>query len=395
MSAERADALRRRVRESFGVRGEEIALAFAPYRICPLGAHSDHQHGPVLGAAIDACTLLAFAPQSAPRLELTSGAFPGAVRVELGAAPQLTGSAWGKYALGAAAVLHERLPANPTGVVGCLEGSLPGGGLSSSASLVIALLLALAHANGVALEKQELARLARRAENAFVGVACGVLDPASIAGARRDHMLAIDTATVRWEAIPLPRPARARFLIAWSGIGRHLASTDFNRRVEECHAAARHLGRFSDLPAATRLGELPDAVFDAHADALPPAERRRAAHFFGERRRVREGIAAWRAGELEAFGALMNASCESSIANYETGCEELVRLQQILTRTPGVLGARFAGAGFGGCALALVEDEACDAARERVEREFRAAFPALAARARAFVARSEDGARIL
>jgi galactokinase/galacturonokinase len=395
VNAERADALRRRVCETWGVRADRVELAFAPYRICPLGAHSDHQHGPVLGAAIDACTLLAFAPQPSPRLELTSADFPGAVRVELGATPQLAGPAWGKYALGAAAVLRERLPATPTGVAGCVEGTLPGGGLSSSASLLIALLLALSHANGIAVTRVELARLARRAENAFVGVASGVLDPAAIAGARRDHLLAIDTAAVRWQAIPLPQPARARFLIAWSGVGRHLASTDFNRRVEECHAAARHLGRLTGMPGATRLGELPDAAFDAHGAALAPAERRRAAHFFGERQRVQEGIEAWREGRLDAFGALMNASCESSISNYETGSEELVRLQRILGSTPGVLGSRFAGAGFGGCALALVEEEACDAARERTLREFRSAFPALAERARAFATRSEDGARIL
>jgi galactokinase len=149
------------------------------------------------------------------------------------------------------------------------------------------------------------------------------------------------------------------------------------------------------MPGATRLGELPDAAFDAHGAALAPAERRRAAHFFGERQRVQEGIEAWREGRLDAFGALMNASCESSISNYETGSEELVRLQRILGSTPGVLGSRFAGAGFGGCALALVEEEACDAARERTLREFRSAFPALAGRARAFATRSEDGARIL
>jgi galactokinase len=222
-----------------------------------------------------------------------------------------------------------------------------------------------------------------------------VLDPATILGARRDHLLAIDTSAVLWREIPLPPGQRAQFLIAWSGVARHLAGTDFNRRVEECHAAARRLGELAGQPGVTRLGELRSEVFDAHKHALPEPERRRATHFFGERRRVIEGLERWRAGDIAAFGALMNASCESSIVSYETGSPELVRLQQILLATPGVLGARFAGAGFGGCALALVEPGAASEACERVGAEYRRAFPALAERARVFPASSEDGARIL
>lgn len=386
--------LRRRVAEQWRVPPEAIRLALAPYRICPLGAHSDHQHGPVLGAAIDLCTRLAFAPQGAPRIELTSAAFPGSIRVELGNPPTLSGGGWGRYVQGAAAALHGHLPIEPRGFVGCVEGALPGAGLSSSASLVVACLLALAHANGVTLERREYARLARRAENEFAGVACGVLDPATILGARRDHLLEIDTARVLWREIPLPPGQRAQFLIAWSGVARNLSATDFNRRVEECHAAARRLGELAGEPGVTRLGELRSAAFDAHGHALPEPERRRATHFFGERRRVTAGLECWRAGDLAAFGALMNASCESSIVHYETGSAELVRLQEILLATPGVLGSRFAGAGFGGCALALALPEAAEAARERVEAEYRRAFPALAG-ARAFVARSEDAARIL
>ena len=110
---------------------------------------------------------------------------------------------------------------------------------------------------------------------------------------------------------------------------------------------------------------------------------------------MREGTAAWRAGDLQRFGALMHASCESSMQNYETGSPELRRLQEILRATPGVLGSRFSGAGFGGSAVALVEADAGESARAEVEVAFRAAFPALASRARCFLARSDDGARVL
>jgi galactokinase/galacturonokinase len=391
----RVRALRERASQLFGVGAREVQVALAPYRICPIGAHSDHQHGPVLGAAIDACTLLAFAPCAEPELALESADFPGRVRIALGPPARREGPDWGRYAAGAAAVLRERLGARPAGLVGCVAGTLPGAGLSSSASLLVACLLALARANDLSLAPQELVRLARRAENEGVGVACGVLDPAVVAGARRDHLLAIDTAALRWEAIPpAPSAPRTRFLVAYTGVPRRLVDTAFNARVDECNSAARRLGELAGLPAQ-RLGDLPDAVFEAHAAELPRGERLRARHFFGERARVGRGVAAWRAGDLAAFGALMNASCESSIENYETGSEELRRLQQILLATRGVLGSRFSGAGFGGSAVALVAADAADDVRARVEAAFAADFPALAGRARCFLSESEDAARLL
>jgi len=392
---ERIETLRRRVEAQYGVAARDIQIACAPYRICPLGAHSDHQHGRVLGVAIDACTLLAFAPTDRPALVLRSADFEGEVEVELAATPRPGIAAWGRYAQGAAAVLRERLGARPRGLVGCLAGTLPGAGLSSSASLLVALLMGMARANELTLAPHDLARLAQRAENGHVGVACGALDPSTVVAARRDHLLAIDTVRLRWEAIPPGASApRVCFLVAFSGVSRHLAATDFNRRVEECLAAARRLGELAGLPAQ-RLGELPDAVFEAHGAALPREQALRARHFFGERSRVGQGVAAWRAGDLRRFGALMDASCRSSIENYETGSPELQRLQEILHATPGVLGSRFSGAGFGGSAVALVEADAAEFARAAVEETFRHEHPALTARARCFLARSEDGARLL
>jgi galactokinase/galacturonokinase len=392
---DRIEELRRRVETQYGMPARDVQVACAPYRICPLGAHSDHQHGRVLGAAIDACTLLAFAPTERPALVLRSADFEGEVEAPLVAAPRSEGPAWGRYVQGAAAVLRPKLGDRPRGLVGCLAGTLPGAGLSSSASLLVACLMALARANALTLAPRELAALAQRAENEHVGVACGALDPSTVVGARRDHLLAIDAAQLRWEAIPPAAGApRICFLVAYSGISRHLASTDFNLRVDECLRAARRLGELAGLPAQ-RLGDLPDGVFEAHGASLPRELELRARHFFGERARVGEGIAAWRAGDLRRFGALMDASCRSSVEKYETGSPELVRLQEILRATPGVLGSRFSGAGFGGSAVALVEADAAESARTSVEQAFRSAYPALAARARCFLARSDDGARIL
>jgi galactokinase len=143
----------------------------------------------------------------------------------------------------------------------------------------------------------------------------------------------------------------------------------------------------------TKLGELDDAVFEAHAGALEDGERKRAQHLFGERERVAEGTERWRQGDLDRFGALMSESCRSSIECYETGSPELVRLQEILVATPGVFGARFSGAGFGGCSIALVDAAAAGEAGASILRAFLAAFPGLEGRARVFEVQSDDGLR--
>lgn len=378
-----------------GVAPGEICVAVSPYRICPIGAHIDHQSGPVLGMAISAWSVLAFASTDAPRVRLFSEDFESETSFDL-SAPAQAGDGWGRYPRGAAWALRERLPRRPRGLVGRVVGSLAGGGLSSSASVLVATLLALARANAVDPAPEELVELARRAENDFVGVASGILDPASVVGSRRGKLLLIDTREARWQPVPPgPSSAEHRFLVVYAGRSRNLARTPFNQRVAECRAAAARLAALGGISGAQLLGDLPDAVFGEHLGALPAAEQGRARHFRGERARVLAGVDAWRRGDLEAFGKLMSESCRSSVENYETGSREQIELQRILLETPRVLGARFSGAGFGGCSVALVQAEGAEETRERVKREYLRAFPELAGRVRAFLVESEDGARLL
>ena len=171
-------------------------------------------------------------------------------------------------------------------------------------------------------------------------------------------------------------------------------NTDYNKRVDECRSAATALlaaaGRAGGEPL---LGEISADEYEQHADRLPEIEARRAAHFFNEMARVQHGAAAWRHGDLCELGRQMTASGASSVHNYECGAGPLIDLFEILVDTPGVLGARFSGAGFRGCCVALVKPEAASSAAEAVARQYNERQPAWAAQAApAMICCSADGA---
>jgi galactokinase len=376
-----------------GVRERDIRTIVSPYRICPIGAHVDHQGGAMLGMAISAGTLLTHAPAADGRVRLQSADFAGVVEFDL-ADPGPPRRDWGDYARGAALVLAPLLGAKRRGFVGRVCGTLPGSGLSSSASVTLAYLAAIARLNDLELRDAQLVELAREVENEHLGVRCGVLDPVTIVGSRRDALLHIETQPLGWTPIPLGEGAPAhRFLVVWSGIERALTATGFNDRVQECCDAAAAIARAAGLAPAARLGALPRDVVARHIGALPPALQRRARHFAGETARVAAGAECWRRGDLAGFGRLMHESGRSSIEQYECGTPEIIELLAIVRDTDGVLGARFSGAGFGGCCIALVDAAAVESAGASILARFVRAQPQLAARAGAFAVESVDGLR--
>ena len=363
-------------------RPDGMRVVISPYRICPIGAHSDHQGGPTLGMAVSAHSVLTFAAQDSPAIHLESDNFPGAVDIDSSQVESVDEcDGWGRYVAAAALVLRQRLPRSPVGIRGRIYGTLPGGGLSSSASVLLAYLTALAEVNGVVLSPTDKAELALRAERELVGIKVGILDPAAIVGSRRGHLLAIDSRANQWEAVPLGEKAPPfQIVVAATGVTRNLAGTSYNNRVEECFAACEKLADFAGRSDVVGLHDLDDAVFEEFGERLPRAELLRARHFFTERARVRRGIELWREGDLEGFGALMNASCQSSIENWESGSPELIEVQRKLEATEGVYGSRFSGAGFGGCVVAFAKDVDV----------IKAALPL-----RVFAVESDDGVRVL
>lgn len=377
-------------------RSEPLDAAFCPCRVCPIGAHVDHQHGLVTGMALDRGVRLAYAPNPDGRVEVVSRQFAGRVRWRVGETPPRPAGDWADYLRGATMALARRHPLH-TGLNGAIAGEMPIGGLSSSSAVIVAYLLALAGVNGLALSPEELVRLAVEAERDYVGVAVGALDPSCVVHARRDHLLFLDTRDGRREHIPQPEGMPPWEIgVFYCGLPRALTATPFNARVDEAHAAARalmaHAGQPCPPDAAPRLRDVPREVFDRCAERLPEPQRRRARHFYTECDRALKGAEAWRRGDISAYGRLTTQSGLSTVANWQTGTPPLTALFEALVRTDGVYGARFSGAGFNGCCMALIDPAFSQTAHRQVRQAYLAEFPRLAETYESFVCCSGDGA---
>jgi len=371
------------LRERGPVDPSQTFLVNAPLRICPLGAHVDHQGGVVTGMTVDRQVFMVAVPERDAVLRVSSLDFPGEVVVGLENPVAAKAGDWGDYVRAAVTVLAREHHIR-NGFRAVIGGDLPGAGLSSSAAVLIAYLLALTRVNEIDIGREDISALVQSAENEYVGVASGRLDQSIILFAEPDHLTRVDCLDLKIEQVPLP-PASGKFrvLVAFSGVGRALAGSGFNTRVDECHEAARLLLELGGEAPREHpvLSDVRPEIFEEFAADLPRAQRRRASHYFGEQQRVLRAVEAWRFGDLRRFGALMTASGASSIHNYESGTAELITLYELLRDAPGVYGTRFSGGGFGGSCIALVEPESGESVIEEVRRGYETAHPKAAATA--------------
>lgn len=372
---------------------------FSPYRVCPIGAHVDHQHGLVTGFAIDKGVDLCFNIREDSLVELVSETFGGEVSFDITLPAQVRQKHWGDYARGAKYALQKRFRLT-RGIEGVIRGSLPVGGLSSSAAVLIAYVMAFARANGIELQPFEVAQIASEAEREYIGLNNGLLDQACIALGRRDGLLFMDCDSNEYRIIDRnPDMPPFEIGIFFSGLTRSLVNSDYNLRVFECKTAAWNMLAYTEQPLKpfekTFLRDIPKSTYEKTRIAMPQRFARRAEHFYTEYRRVRQGVTAWETGNLKLFGKLSFDSCESSIHNYECGSPELISIYEILRGLPGVYGGRFSGAGFKGAVIALV-DPAC---KETVERElgrrYLEEFPEYEKTFKTFWVQPGDGARFL
>jgi len=373
----------------------QIRVLASPYRICPLGAHIDHQGGPVLGMTIDSYTLLAYVPTDTSNILLESSNYPGEVTFALDHIPESTESHWGDYIRAAVLALSEQFEMQK-GITGIVTGMLPGCGLSSSASVLLAYLHAFCEANGICPAPWDYVRLTRRAENHFMGLNNGILDQTSIVFGRKDSLVHIDTKKEEIMLYPAP-PAWTgyRILVAFSGYTRELTTSGYNSRVQECREAAEALAGMANLSPPKRLSDIPEEMSNRFSHRLPSLLSRRARHYFGEVQRVNSGIHAWEKDRMDVFGKLMFESYQSSVDFYECGIPALYDLQRIVCSTKGIVGSRFMGGGFGGCVVGFIENDHASTAEEQILPAYKKLYPEVADKSAVYLTRSADGIRFL
>ena len=374
---------------------EPEALAFCPYRVCPIGAHSDANLGKVTGLAIDKGIHLAYSPKHNGVVELCSLQFDKRAQSHVRDVPRHKCNDWADYLRGATLKLGERYPLT-YGLSGVIEGTLPIGGLSSSAAVALVFLKALCKVNNIQPEPLELILTSMAAENDYVGVNSGKLDQSCEVYSKKDHLLYLDTKTDEYELIPThPNMKPYSIAIFFSGIERTLAGSKYNMRVDEARSAAYALMAYAGLEdgkfSEANLRAVPREIYEMYKERLPETWRRRAEHWFTEFDRVEMGAEAWRRGDLETYGRLSFESGQSSIVNWETGSPELKALYDIMCHTDGIYGGRFSGAGFKGCCMALIDPSFETSIKQKVTNEYLKIFPELEGKYSVHICQSADG----
>jgi galactokinase len=365
--------------------GVEPLLCWAPGRVNLLGDHIDYCGGAVLPMPIQFGTAVALRLRDDDRVRATSLNQPNDLDVRLAAASALPPGHWGRFVLGAHAVLRrEGYDVGGADIVVC--GDIPGSGLSSSASLAVALLYALTASSSRPLAGLPLARLAQRIEHQYVGVQCGLMDQAVVALGEPGRALWFDCFDHRHRAIRLP--ARLAVLVFDTGRSRQLARSAYNARLAETRAAAESLG--IDRAGLARLGP---TEWNARCDRLADEQQlRRARHVVTEAARVEAGCAALAAGDAAAFGRLLRDSHASLRDDYAVSCVELDALADALNAAAGCFGARMTGAGFGGCVVAAIDAAAVASVAAEASQSYRQRFAISPAW---FVAESSGGVRLI
>jgi len=355
-------------RDRFG--GGPAGVARAPGRVNVIGEHTDYNGGFVLPMAVDREVAVAFRPSAGREAVVTSADYHEDAAFDVDAPARAEGHHWSNYVRGVASVLSNAGLA-VSALQAAVAGDVPqGAGLSSSAAVEVAALMAFDAASGLGLEAIDQIRLAQRAENEFVGVNCGIMDQYVSRLGERDRCLRIDCMDLTAAAVPL-RSEDVRVVVCDTGVRRKLSAGEYNARRAACESAAAKLaGRQGDGDRRPLLREVTLTALLSSRDALTEEEYARALHVLRENERVGLCCEALAAGRYEAAGALLYGSHESLRNLYEVSCPELDAMVEIARGVEGVLGARLTGAGFGGCTVNLVRAGAEEALSEVIMREY-------------------------
>ena len=419
--------------QQFGGPLYDVSVWFAPGRVNLIGEHTDYNGGHVFPCALSMGTYAAVRKRDDRRLRFYSGNFPeiGIVETSLDELVPEARFGWTNYPKGVIKIFQEHGYPVEHGYEMAVLGDIPAGsGLSSSASLEVLTATVLCGMYGnwengeavrlfrnndagnlnrnrrsipgsefflaAGIRREDIARMCQEAENVYNGCSCGIMDQFAVTFGRKDHALYLDTATLEYETVPV-RLDGCKIVIANTNVKHNLAESGYNDRRRECETALsvirmklrpevlgavsafRSLLSGQAFPAAIRGlcdldSDLLEAVSKDLFQELPEAQQKvlmkRVRHAVSENERCKSAVDALRAGNLTAFGILMNASHLSLRDDYEVSCPELDALAEAAWSIPGCLGSRMTGGGFGGCTVSIVRDDAVDQFREQVGRTY-------------------------
>ena len=346
---------------------DNISYFFSPCRVNLIGEHTDYNGGYVFPCALSFGTYAAARKRDDSLIRFASGNIAKQVEADINNLEYKESDGWANYMKGVAAGFIE---------AGCviggmdiyIEGDIPdSAGLSSSASVELLMGVVLNSLFNCGMDRLEMVKLCQRAENQYVGVNCGIMDQYSIGFGKTDHAILLDCNKIEHEYVPLKLDGH-KLIIANTNKSRGLADSEYNTRRTECERALSDLkGKFD----VNYLCELTEELFESNKWLIKnDVDRKRAAHAVAENGRTLLAVEHLKAGNLLAFGELMNQSHISLRDLYEVTGPELDAMAEGAWSAPGVLGSRMTGAGFGGCTVSLVKEDAVDAFIEHTRREY-------------------------
>jgi len=344
----------------------DARLFRAPGRANIIGEHTDYNDGLVLPTNTALYTWLTISPRSDRLVMVTAENFAEQGRFDLGDIAPVQHPTWIDYLKGVAAEI-EATGIELKGADLTIFGEIPiGGGLSSSASVEIAMAFAMLGIAGVSMPAREVAKVCQRAEHNYGGVNCGIMDQFSVACCRHGDAMLLDCRTLATESVTIP--VEMTLLVTDSGVKHRLSEGGYNQRADECRKAVEIL-KASDS-SIKALRDVEPETLDLHASMLGRDLLRRCRHVVSENQRVRQAFHALQAGDISGVGTLVKHSHMSLRDDYEVSCDEIESLVGIADACGGVLGSRMMGAGFGGCVLSVVRTECVSDVRREISEKY-------------------------
>lgn len=353
------EQLMERFMDKHGESQHKVRIFNAPGRVNLIGEHLDYNGGYVLPAALEFGTTLIIRPRDDNKVSFSSTNIPYELTISLDEDYGYKSDQWTDYPIGVITELNKIGCNLSSGYDLLYHGDIPNGaGLSSSASIEVVTAYAFLKMEGKETDTVEIAKLSQRVENLFVGVNSGIMDQFAVANGKQDHAILLMCDTLEYELVPF-RTGAYKIVISNTNKRRGLVDSKYNERRSECDRALEILQK--ELPALSYLAQLNPDQFATLQDSIrDETVRRRAQHVVEENQRVHDSVKALRNGDLEAFGQFMNQSHDSLRYLYEVTGDELDALVEEAQRIPGTLGSRMTGAGFGGCTVSLVHEDAVE-----------------------------------